>query len=200
MISFQCALPTVKEQFPIIKSKNYRFQWAKDAAQAYKEAVVSSNAVTGVAKCPGIIDMCSAGYILNSWFDISILTSNDPITFQYRIPPVDNCQLDLLKWFSNDVPQVRTPLPTNSLQTLLKITTPWSVNLPEDWSLLILPIPYPDEPDFECTAGILKGAGTYEINPIIKCHRRPGTLNIPAGTPLCQLIPIKNELPLVEII
>jgi hypothetical protein len=137
--------------------------------------------------------MCSAGYILYSWFDISILTSNDPITFQYRIPPVDNCQLDLLKWFSNDVPQVRTPLPTNSLQTLLKITTPWSVNLPEDWSLLILPIPYPDEPDFECTAGILKGAGTYEINPIIKCHRRPGTLNIPAGTPLCQLIPIPDE-------
>ena len=38
-----------------------------------------------------------------------------------------------------------------------------------------------------------------EINPIIKIHRKPGLLEISAGTPLCQLIFLKNEICDVEI-
>lgn len=200
MIKFKSTLPEVKKNFPIISAKEFKFDWIRAAAISFKDAVKQNTAVTtGVARCSGIREIISTGFILTSWFDFSMLTSDDPITFQYSVPAQDQYSFDLIKWFSNDVLQVKTPLPSASLQSLIKITTPWTVELPDDWSLLIVPIPYPDQPEFESTMGILKGPGTYEINPIIKIHSKPGLLRIPAGTPLCQLIFLKNEICDIEI-
>ena len=200
MIKFKSSLPEVKKNFPIIPSKELKSEWIKAAAMSFKDAAKQNPAVTtGVARCSGIREITSTGFILTSWFDFSIMTFDDPIAFQYSVPIQNQYSFDLIKWFSNDVLQVKTPLPANSLQSLIKITTPWTVELPDDWSLLIVPIPYPDQPEFESTIGILKGPGTYEINPIIKIHRKPGLLEISAGTPLCQLIFLKNEICDVEI-
>jgi len=200
MIKFVCNLKEVKEKFPIIKSRDVNFSWTKNSARSFKEARKQDPAIcTGVSKCPGIKDILKSGYILKSWFDFSILTTNDPITFQYSIPEQKLYDFDLVKWFSGDVPQVSIPIPTTSLQTVIKITTPWVVELPEDWSMLIIPIPYSDDPDIEATSGMLTGPGSYEINPIIKIHKKPGLTYIAAGTPLCQLIPIKNEYCEIEI-
>jgi hypothetical protein len=59
--------------------------------------------------------------------------------------------------------------------------------------LLFMPIPYPDQPDFSAVHGILEPGEFYDVNAILQIHRRPGQLHIPAGTPLCQLIPINDQ-------
>jgi hypothetical protein len=202
-LNFYCSLPEVMDRYPIIPAKNFRPQWARDSAVAYKEFVKNSPVnvrTTGTVKCPGIRDISSKGFILQSWFDFSILTTDNPIEFQYALPQGLDKHLkdlgfkkDLIEWFSGDVPQVTIPLANNNLQTLLKIITPWAVSIPKGWSLLIMPIPYPDEPEFTATHGILGQGDFYEINPILKWHKRPGELLVKAGTPLCQLIPIKDN-------
>jgi hypothetical protein len=209
-IKFYCSLPEVKDKYPIIPAREFHPQWAKNSAIAYKE-FVKNNAkyirTTGIVKCPGIRDITSKGFILQSWFDFSILTTDNPIEFQYCIPQglaehlkAQGFKKDLIEWFSGDVPQVAIPLAKNDLQTVLKIITPWAVSIPKGWSLLIMPIPYSDEPEFTATHGLLEHGNFYEINPILKWHKRPGELLVKAGTPLCQLIPVKDELIDCEIL
>jgi len=201
MIKFCCSIEEVKNNFPIIKSQKIKFDWVQSSAKCYRNAKLQNPEVsTGVAKCSGIRELLETGFVLRSWVEISILTTEDPVVFQYAVPEQQKYDFDIIKWFSGDVPQVAIPMPDASLQTLIKINTPWTVELPSDWSLLIIPIPYPDDPHIEATSGILTGPGTYEINPIIKIHKRPGLVSILQGTPLCQLIPIKNESCDVDIV
>ena len=209
-IQFHCSLLEVKENYPIIPSKNFHPTWAKRSAQVYKELLKQNlldDSKLGTIKCPGIREISSKGYILTSWFDVSILTTDNPIAFQYAIPQQltpyleeHNFGKNVIKWFSGDLPQINIPLPEHSLQTLIKIVTPWTVTVPNGWSLLIMPIPYPDQPEFACTHGILESGDNYEINPILAIHKRPGELFIKAGTPLCQFIPIKHNNIDVEIL
>ena len=209
-IKFYCSLPEVKDKYPIISAKDFRPHWAKASALAYKEFVKNTPAhvrTTGTVKCPGIRDISSRGFILQSWFDFSILTTSNSIEFQYAVPQglvehlkESGFKKDLIEWFSGDVPQVAIPLAKNDLQTLLKIATPWVVSIPKGWSLLIMPIPYSDEPEFTATHGLLERGDFYEINPILKWHKRPGELLVKAGTPLCQLIPVKDEFIECEIL
>lgn len=196
MIKFKCAIQDIKDKYPLIQSKSYKFDWLSKAARSFKMAASDNPTITtGVSKCKGIRDILSKGLLLPAWYDFSILTSEDPLAFQYAIPEKNKYNFEMLNWFSNDVAQVQTPLPSNSLQSVIKIITPWSVEISEDWSLLVIPIPYPDEPEFESTIGILEGPGSYEINPILKIHGKPGELSVFAGTPLCQLIPIHKSEP-----
>jgi hypothetical protein len=202
-IQFHCSIPDVAQSYPITDAKNYKWNWLSESARAFKQLDnngANGQIKTGTIKCPGIRDVCSQGYILRAWFDLNLITNHDPIEFMYAVPDSFSSFLQgqqfnktPIKWFSGDVPQVAVPLPSNSLQTLVKITTPWTVRVPTGWSLMIMPVPYPDDPEFSCTYGLLRGSGEYEINPIIAVHRRPGQLTITAGTPLCQLIPIKND-------
>jgi hypothetical protein len=199
-IKFYCSLPEVKEKYPIVQSKDINFKWFRKSALAYKEKSKETLSVSGTAKCPGIHNITSEGYILRSWFDMSIKTTDDPNNFRFLVPPQiqyylreKNFNKDLIKWFSGDDPSMSIPLPDHSLKTLIKITMPWAVYIPKNWSLLIMPIPYPDEPEFTCTHGILPSGNFHEIHPIISWHKKQGELLIKAGTPLCQLIPIYNK-------
>jgi hypothetical protein len=65
---------------------------------------------------------------------------------------------------------------------------------------MFIPIPYPDEPEFTAVHGLLTAGDYYPVNAIINVHRRPGELHISAGTPLLQLIPIKDEDVAVDIL
>ena len=199
-IKFFCSLPEVKEKYPIQPAKDVNFSWFKKSAIAYRTQNKQDINVSGTAKCPGIHNICSKGYILKSWFDVKIKTTDNPNEFQFAIPPQiqnylqeKNFNKELIKWFAGDNPALSIPLPEHSLQTLIKITMPWAVYIPRGWNLLVMPIPYPDHPEFTCTHGILPSGDFHEIHPILAWHKKEGEVTIDAGTPLCQLIPIKNE-------
>jgi hypothetical protein len=202
-LQFYCKLPEVKEKYPIIKASSYKPQWFKESAMAYKDEVKNNGTyqhVSGTVKCNGIRNIMKQGYILRSWFDLTIKTGDSPAEFQFVVPPEILNYLEerkfnkpLISWFSGNDKHVAIPVQSNSLQTLIKIATPWSVVVPKGWSLMFLPIPYPDDPEFSSTHGTLAGGDVFEINPILAWHKRPGDHFIPAGTPLCQLIPVKDD-------
>jgi len=202
-LQFYCKLPEVKEKYPIIKASSYKPQWFKDSSLAYKEQVKTNGMyqhISGTIKCNGIRNIMNQGFILRSWFDLTIKTGASNNEFQFVIPPEilnylgeRNFNKPLISWFSGADSHVSVPVQTNSLQTLIKIVTPWSVKVPRGWSLIFIPIPYPDDPEFSATHGTLIGGDIFEINPILTWHKRPGDHFVPAGTPLCQMIPVKNE-------
>jgi hypothetical protein len=209
-IKFYCSLPEIKEKYPITPAKDFNFNWFRNSALAFKKVsgeIGQKTAVTGAAKCPGIRPIMQNGVILRSWFDLTINTNKDPNNFDFFIPPGIGTYLQgrqfnkkLVSWFTPDDQAHATPVHESSLQTLIKITTPWSVAIPKGWKLLFMPIPYPDEPEFTAVHGMLSAGDYYPINAIINVHRRPGELHIPAGTPLMQMIPVKDEDIAVDVL
>ena len=201
-IKFYCSLPEVLEKYPIIKCKSGHFNWLKRSSQEYKndyEINHKCKHISGVIKCDGIHSILNTGYILKTWFDFTIKTTDDPYKFEYIIPSEIFSDLEqkkynkqLISWFSGNDSKLNTPLPKQSLQTLIKIIMPWSVSIPKGWNLLIQSVPYSDETSFTSTQGILKSGDFFEINPIIIWHRKNEEVLIKAGTPLCQLIPIRD--------
>lgn len=205
-ITFHCKLPEILETYPIVSAKSLKFDWLRQSSIDYKKIVKERGTfepVAGTIKCPGIQNVMQRGWILTSWFDLTIRTyENEPDRFEYVIPPgIDsylrecNFNQKLINWFSSSEAALKIPVTNNSLQTLIKISTPWTVEIPKGLSLLMLPIPYPDNPDFSAVHGILEEGSFYDINAIIQIHKKPGDLFIPAGTPLCQMMVINNTDP-----
>lgn len=202
-IVFHCKLPEVLEKYPILEAKTLRYNWFKQSAMQYKNIVAeqgTSEHIAGTVKCPGINSILKTGYVLTSWFDLTIRTGNNDSEFEYVIPTgIDaylkkyNYDYKLINWFSANEPALKIPVPKNSLQTLIKIATPWTVSIPKDLCLLMMPMPYPDEPEFSAMHGLLEPGEFYDINAIIQIHKKPGELFIPAGTPLCQMIVVKKD-------
>ena len=206
-IVFHCELPEIKEKYPIVDAKAFNFDWFKHSAHAFKNVANEKSAyeqVTGVVKCPGIRPVMQKGYIVQSWFDLTIKTYDDG--FEFFIPQgifsylkERNYDKKLITYFSKDQPAHTIPLPNTQLQSLIKINLPWSVSVPKGWNLLFMPIPYPDVPDFTSVHGILEPGDFYNINAIIKCNLHNAEFKIPAGTPLFQIIPIKDNSITMEL-
>jgi hypothetical protein len=207
-IKFYCELPEVKEQYPIIPASEYKFNWVKQSAKAFKDIVFQKSAyeqVTGVVKCPGVIPIMKKGFIVRAWFDLTVrpLGANQ---FECHMPQgifsylkERNFNKQLISWFSSDEPAHSIPLSANQAQVLLKITLPWSVSVPKGWELMAVPIPYPDITDFTAVHGVLEEGEFYNINAIIKINQTNREFTIFAGTPLFQFIPIKSCSPKIEI-
>ncbi len=202
-VTFHCKLPEVMERYPIVPAKSVKFSWLRQSAIEYKRQAEQNGThqhVTGTIKCSGLQSIMQRGWILSSWFDLTINTGADSDRFEFAIPPTFKEYLQntkwnqkLINWFSQSQPELRIPIPQNSLQTLVKIATPWTVSIPRGKALLVMPVPYPDQPEFTATHGILEPGEFYDINVIVQIHRRPGELFIPAGTPLCQMLVIDHN-------
>ena len=203
-VTFHCKLPEVLETYPILPAKNVKFDWLRQSSLSYKKMLEErgrKESIAGTVKCPGMINIMQKGWILQSWFDLTIIThENETDRFQFSLPSdIDSYLKDcdwnkgLISWFSESEPALRIPTAQNDLHTLIKISTPWTVEVPEGKSLFMFPIPYPDEAEFSAVHGILESGKFYDINAIIKVHKRPGELFIPAGTPLCQMIVIDDR-------
>jgi hypothetical protein len=207
-IKFYCSLPEVKERYPIISARSQKFQWLRNSAVAYKRMVderSTQEQISGTVKCGGIASIMQHGYVVRSWFDITIKPLDDSKNFECYIPEgiyaylnEKNYNKKLVTWFSNDNPSHGIPLAPTDLQSLIKINTPWTVSIPKGWNLLFMPIPYSDNPEFSATHGVLETGNKYDISVIIKIHTTNKELFIPAGTPLCQFIPFQTDAVPIE--
>lgn len=207
-VKFYCSLPEVKEKYPIVPARSQTFQWLRNSATAYKKIANERGTyeqVSGTVKCGGVASIMQHGYIVKSWFDMTIKPVGDSKNFECFIPEgiytylhEKNYNKKLVTWFSNDNPSHSIPLASTDLQSLIKINTPWIVSIPKNWNLLFMPIPYSDNPEFSATHGVLEPGEKYDISVIIKIHSTDKELFIPAGTPLCQFIPFQTDITPVE--
>lgn len=193
-IVFFSSVPGLAETFPIKPAKEVIPKWAYVARADY---VKNKNRKDNhIYQCPGIFEALSTGYIISAWHDFELET--DGSNFRYTLP--DQQVIDLLErdpitqqGWNSDVAKF-IPKPSWSVKSILKLNTPWHVLAPRGVKFLMMPLPYPDDYDFQSCIGILDPGVSTELNIQGWFNNlSPGPHLIKAGTPLAQLIPITES-------
>jgi len=196
-IEFYSKIPGVADMFPIVHARDALPRWAKSAKKNYvntKKSTIGRN--NHIYQCPGIFNLMTQGYIVPMWHDVIISTNGDPDSFSWTVPTSDLNELDnetdIIENQTNGVGSLM-PMKPWSMNTLIKINTPWNVVAPRGIKLLILPISYPDSFEFESSIGIQDPGISNEINAQLYYNVPKGDYLIKAGTPLFQIVPLSEK-------
>jgi hypothetical protein len=188
MIEFFSTISGVSEAYPILPAKKVLPNWIKTARQEYSST--EDKRTPAIVRCPGILDIMTSGYVVTAPWDMEIHSSTDSMVAYINPemetllgkPPVQNQNGDGI---AKHIP--KRPW---SNKDILKINTPWHIK--SNYKFMMIPIPYTESFGFESCIGILDPAISSEIN-IQGYVNGYGVLEINAGTPLCQLIPITDQ-------
>lgn len=197
-IVFFSTMNGVADAFPIDHAKNFSFNWVEKSRNDYKKELEANKGsrFSHLYRCPGIFDIMGSGYIIPMPWDVSIETKGDGKHFAWSFPSEDlqtMFQPPLLNGHFADQTAKFLPIKPNSLETIIKLNTPWHCIVPEGVKFLMMPIPYPDNYDFENVTGILDNSISSEINFQLRWNVLDGLRTIRAGTPMVQLIPLTDE-------
>jgi len=200
-VKFYSFIPEYTKNFPIRKISLGDYKWMSKLKEDFMANPRKEN---HTSKCPGIMLMCKTGWIQTAYQDIEIETFGDGVGFnwkteisQAKIPRVGSILNEYVHYHSPDQLDKFKPLPDNTLKSILKINSPWFAEIPKGYSLLSLPLHYQDDTRFSVPSGIL----SYNnfLNVQIYWHCLNSKEVIKKGTPLSQLILIKNQEPNYEI-
>ena len=194
-VKFTCFTEGVAEKYPIIPTGKNHLKWMKRALEYYKSVPTGGVKIT---KCPGIASIVNEGWVMRSSMDIQIKTNGDGKNFWWATSE-DQIKTEAGASFLghyihfHDPEQLmqfqeKTP---NTLETVIKIQTPWFVEVPKGYSLLLMPLPYSDDKRFTAAMGLLRG--NQPLNVQVFWHCLNSEEIIPAGTPLNQMILIKDQ-------
>ena len=196
-IEFFSSVDGVADAFPIKPASEFTFKWVEATRRDYKEYVKKEvGRGVHVYRCPGIFDVMGTGYIVPLPWDIRIETNGDEENFKWEIPTADIVDLFKAEIVIGHSPKGSSkfmPVKPGSLETIIKINSPWHIIAPSDVKFLIIPIPYPDSYDFESVIGILDPSISSELNFQLRWNVLNGNYTIKAGTPMFQIIPLANE-------
>jgi len=196
-IEFFSCVDGVADAFPIKPATEFNFKWVEATRRDYKEYVKKEvGRGSHVYRCPGIFEVMETGYIVPMPWDIRIETNGDDENFKWEIPSADITNLFEAEIAIGHSPKGSTkfmPVRPGSLETVIKINSPWHIIAPSDIKLLIIPIPYPDTYEFENVIGILDPSISSELNFQLRWNVLNGKHTIKAGTPMFQIIPLSPE-------
>lgn len=197
-IVFFSTMNGVADAFPIVPAKNVSFNWVEKSRNDYKKELEQNKGTRfpHLYRCPGIFEIASLGYIMPMPWDVSIQTKGDGKHFSWSFPSEDlqtMFQPPLLTGHFADQTAKFLPIKPNSLESIIKLNTPWHCIVPDGVKFLMLPIPYPDSYDFENVSGVLDTSISSEINFQLRWNILNGMRTIKAGTPMAQLIPLTTE-------
>jgi hypothetical protein len=194
-IEFISIVKGMTENCPILPAAKALPQWLHNAKDHYKNH--SDKKSTHLARCPGIMDFLTTGFVVTTWHDTFITTSETyPDSFKSEVPegipfPGGSDMIINAHGFEG----IREFIPRSQRQSkiLMKMNTPWHVKAPEGIKLLMLPISYPDEDILEGTSGILDPRLNPQINVHIWWNLIQGKHELPANTPIAHIIPLTDQ-------
>jgi hypothetical protein len=191
-VEFYSVSPAETFGYPIEKMSTVDKPWIKESAlfSKQKKTELLDLHVGAGHGCSGINQLMTTGYVLRALNDFVIKTNGDGETFTWQTP---SAQHPPIKYFPPEQYGDYAPLPPNTLKTVIKVTTPWRVKVPAGYKILLLPIVYGEKQAFTACPGVLDTSISCQINPILFWHELNGETLVKAGTPLCQLILIKDE-------
>lgn len=198
-VKFYSECPVITDEYPIYPARNYKRKWVKNCAtafQKYKKVVDGRATTITAAKCPGVRNVMEAGYIATTWHDFTIETDGSnyeifyPTTLQQFLDNI-NFKHPLITTFDTHVSPMKIPVGNNHSH-IFKVFIPYSFDIPKGYELQIMPVQYDDDPKFTACYGQCEGFQS-DFNIHIFWHETKGRITIPAGTPLCQLVPVKKD-------
>lgn len=198
-MQFTCRVPGVAEMYPIIKASDLKHEWLTRSVEEYRQSKPSEPAplkVPTIVRCPGIRTIMQTGWIVRIWQDLYIEVHADGSCSWNT--PIDQ------KLFDNSkaaMVEFHDPLSfqfNNALKhkvPVLKLQMPWTVIVPKGYSILQMGVAYQDQDMFSVAPGIFSWEyGSYHLNAQL-LWEKAGSFLIPAGTPIMQLILMKDIKP-----
>lgn len=198
MLKFYSVLPDLTKNFPIKLATIKDWKWYQRMFEDLKSQ--DPRPVMHTARCPGILEICNHGWIQYTYQEIVVETIGDGSSFYWH-SEIDQHNLEPFGELLGPYLGLHPPnqfmdfnqFRVQTLQSIVKINSPWFVQIPEQHSLLVLPVPYPDNNVFSAAPGMLRG--TSSMNVQLFWHNLCGCVTVPRGTPLCHyfLIPDIDE-------
>lgn len=190
-LKFTCLDNEVSKIYPIIPTSQINFDWKKNLNN---ECKIDPGKLTtrSFHLCPGINSLHSFGWVIQNNRDVLIKTLPDG-NIEWRTNYVGLGDyitfhsVDHFKYFNNWHQGIN--------KNVIKFNTNWFAEIPKGYSLLQMPLIFQDENRFTTISGMYNyKLGIAELNiPVFWNRTTTDETVIKAGTPLAQLLLIKNE-------
>jgi len=187
---FYTTIKGIEKTMPIIASKEYKHSWIKKA--------IDNELSKNVTRCPGIFKIKNEGWLIRTWQDINLSIKDSEYKWQtplnqktlsthFEFDQIGHHdEIFLYNHFDN--------WPKNTFSKIIKINTPWVVDVPKGYLLHQIHPAYLDENRFTAVPGTYTSeTGLNCLNVPVFWHATEGEFLIKAGTPIAQLILTKKE-------
>lgn len=165
-------------------------EWYKNAKSytdpsGKKAPTLDNTPYATIKRCVPLWDMMTAGYIIETPYDIYIRQTSTGPYFQWG-------EMEAIIFQSME--QTQNHPWFRDINYAARISHPWSIKTPKGWSILIMDPTHREYSPIEIVPGIVD-TDNYSIpfNMFIKLRDPSFEGMIPAGTPFAQIIPIKRE-------
>lgn len=171
-------------------AKDYIPEWYKKSKSYNNEDNKKMPSLEGipastVKRCMPVFDMMTAGYIMETPYDIYVHRVGSEPYFQ---------------WGANDalvfqeMGQFQQHPYAKDINYAVRILIPWSIKTPKGWSIMVIEPQHHEPSPIEVVSGIID-TDNYSIpfNMFLKLRDPNFEGMIPAGTPFLQIIPFKRE-------
>lgn len=181
-IRFKSVFGRADIAMPVQAAKAVRPHWLHEQ---FKEKRVK------FARCPGMFDYLQAGYIVPAWCDIHIKANRQGVIVKLshmHDPTMAAVEMDF------SVIDGMAAIDASVAKRAIKVPVPWAVFTKPGYSAMVMPAPMhsPFLDRLFVYSGIVDYENFHTINfifsPVKECE-----FVIPAGTPLLQVIPFRNE-------
>ena len=171
-------------------ASEYVPQWFRDAKSytdpsGKKAPTVDGQPYATIKRCMPLWDMMTAGYIIETPYDIYVRQTDQGPYFQWGA--IEAIAFQAMEQTQNH-PNFR------DINYAVRIIHPWSIKTPKGWSILIMQPAHQEPTPISILPGIVD-TDDYSLpfNMFIKLVDSKFEGMIPAGTPFAQIIPIKRD-------
>jgi hypothetical protein len=171
-------------------ASEYIPKWYKEAKpylspNGKKEPTIENHPISTVKRCMPVWDMMTAGYIIETPYDIFVHKIEGKLYFQWVEQPA--VEFQVMDQFQNH-PYSR------EINYAVRISIPWSIKTPKGWSIMVIEPQHHEPGPIECASGIVDTDNfSIPFNMFLKLRDPNFEGMIPAGTPFIQVIPFKRD-------
>jgi hypothetical protein len=171
-------------------ASDYIPEWYKKAIpylspNGKKAPPLDGTPMATIKKCMPLFDMMTAGYIMETPYDIYVTQTETGPYFQWVEQPAVAFQ---------SMPQFQNHPYSRDINYAVRIEIPWSIKTPKGWSIMVMEPQHREPGLIECASGIVDTDNfSLPFNMFLKLRDPNFEGMIPAGTPFLQIVPFKRE-------
>ena len=171
-------------------ASEYIPDWYKEAKTylhpSGKQRLMDDNSpYSTVKKCMPLFDMMTAGYIIETPYDIYVTQTEDGPYFRHG-------EMEAVAFQSMN--QTQNHPYFRDINYAVRLVHPWSIETPKGWSIMVMEPQHHEPGPIVCSSGIVD-TDRYPMpfNIFLKLRDPNFEGVIEAGTPLVQVIPFKRD-------
>jgi hypothetical protein len=188
-IYFTCDEWAIRKYAPIVPAKNFLPPAFNEMPTYIRQEKHAIDSIKTVKSCSGIIDFCSAGFVIPAWCDMEFAPTADGNQvmaryshkkFNHAVHPTEQVQNLMRSKYS--------------VRVSVRLDNPWRMWAAKGYSLMYFPMHYYDDSrNWEALPGWIDHDVGNVITPINIMLKDIKHTTIKMGEPIVQVIPIKRE-------